>query len=71
MYTFTADQQLLLARHILPEDLNKYIVDMALVLFDEENLKNTTAANLEKTKISFISSKLFYDTIICLNRDDK
>lgn len=64
MYTFTAEQQMLLARYVLPEDINKHVVQMASFIFRKEEMTNITAANLDKSKIAFMSSKLLYDTIM-------
>lgn len=47
----------LLTRHVLPEDMNKYIVEMASNLYSKEDLQSKTAAQLEKTRIEFMSSK--------------
>lgn len=57
MFTFTPPQLLLLSNYILPEDKNKYAVEMASFLFTPDELDNTTAANLDSVKIAFISSK--------------
>lgn len=59
IHTFTSDQFLMLNRYTLPEDLNKYIVEMAEYLFSTDELKTITAANLDPTKIAFMSSKFF------------
>lgn len=56
-YSPTAGEQLLLTIHILPQDNNKYVCDLASFIFDPEEFTNKTTANLDKAKITFISSK--------------
>lgn len=57
LYKFTAEQQMLLGRFILPDDANKYVAEMASFLFDATELKTKTAAKLEPSKIAFMSRK--------------
>lgn len=56
-FRFTAEQKLLLARFVLPEDINKYVGEMATFLFTEDELKSVTAANLDSMKVAFMTRK--------------
>ncbi|XP_037037480.1 uncharacterized protein LOC119075193 [Bradysia coprophila] len=57
-YTLSSEQEMLLGRFIMPDDMNKYITELAGFLFTPEELKTISSANLNPSKIAFISSHI-------------